>query len=94
MDVKYGGCTGGGIHYRACTFITGGVASTSAASTTGGVPSLLGVCIPGHMCTGGGIHYRGCTFITGGVVQGMCPHKFYLGTCTCTCIKLLKQYTA
>ena len=24
MDVKYGGCTGGGIHYRACTFITGG----------------------------------------------------------------------
>ena len=41
-----------------------GVASTSAASTTGGVPSLLGVCIPGHMCTGGGIHYRGCTFIT------------------------------
>ena len=108
----------GGIHYRACTFITGGVASTSAASTTGGctfiaggvhtrthvyrgwhplqggVPSLLGVCIPGHMCTGGGIHYRGCTFITGGVVQGMCPHKFYLGTCTCTCIKVLKQYAA
>ena len=37
------------------------------ASTTGGVPSLLGVCIPGRMCTGGGIHYRGCTFITGGV---------------------------
>ena len=29
-------CTGGGIHYRGCTFITGGVASTSAASTTGG----------------------------------------------------------
>ena len=29
----------------------------------------------------------------GGVrVQGMCPHEFYLGTCTC--IKLLKQYTA
>ena len=50
-------CTGGGIHYRGCTFITGGVASTSAASTTGGVPSLLGVCIPGCMCTGG------CTFI-------------------------------
>ena len=89
-------CTGGGIHYRGCTFITGGVASTSAASTTGGctfitggvhtrthvywgwhplqgvylhnwgvgihtccihykggVPSSLGVCIPGHMCTGG-----------------------------------------
>ena len=22
----------------------------------------------------------------------MCPHEFYLGTCTC--IKLLKQYTA
>ena len=37
------------------------------ASTTGGVPSLLGVCILGRMCTGGGIHYRGCTFITGGV---------------------------
>ena len=30
-----------------------GVASTSAASTTGGVPSSLGVCIPGRMCTGG-----------------------------------------
>ena len=30
-----------------------GVVSTSAASTTGGVPSLLGVCIPGCMCTGG-----------------------------------------
>ena len=29
----------------------------------------------------------------GGVrVQGMCPHEFHLGTCTC--IKLLKQYTA
>ena len=26
------------IHYRGCTFITGGLASTSAASTTGGVP--------------------------------------------------------
>ena len=25
-------------------------------------------------------------------VQGMCPHEFHLGTCTC--IKLLKQYTA
>ena len=25
-------------------------------------------------------------------MQGMCPHEFYLGTCTC--IKLLKQYTA
>ena len=25
-------------------------------------------------------------------VQGMCPHEFYLGTCTC--IKLLKQCTA
>ena len=25
-------------------------------------------------------------------VQGMCPHEIYLGTCTC--IKLLKQYTA
>ena len=25
-------------------------------------------------------------------VQGMCPHEFYLGTCTR--IKLLKQYTA
>ena len=30
-----------------------GVASTSAASTTGCVPSSLGVCIPGHMCTVG-----------------------------------------
>ena len=46
-------CTGGGIHYRGCTFITGGgLPSTSVASTTGGVPSLLGVCIPGCMCTG------------------------------------------
>ena len=25
-------------------------------------------------------------------MQGMCPHEFYLGTCTF--IKLLKQYTA
>ena len=25
-------------------------------------------------------------------MQGMCPHEFYLGTCTC--IKVLKQYTA
>ena len=33
-----------------------------------------------HQCC---IHYRGCTFIAGGVVQGMCPHEFYLGTCTC-----------
>ena len=60
----------GGVHTRmhmywgwhplqGCTFITGVVASTSAASTTGGVPSWLGVCIPGCMCTGGGIHYRG-----------------------------------
>ena len=113
MDVKYGGYTGGGIHYRGCTFITGGWHPPVLHPLQGGVPSSLGVCIPGHMCTGGGIHYRGCTFITGGmastsaasttggctfitrgVVQGMCPHKFYLGTCTCTCIKLLKQYTA
>ena len=29
----------------------------------------------------------------GGVrVEGMCPHQFYLGTCTCT--KLVKQYAA
>ena len=60
-------CTGGGIHYRGCTFITGGVASTSAASTTGGCTFIAGVCIPGRMCTGGGIHYRGCTLIAGGV---------------------------
>ena len=84
-------CTGGGIHYRGCTFITGGgchppvlhplqgvylhcwgcayqdACVLGVASTTGGVPSLLGVCIPGRMCTGGGIHYRGCTFIAGGV---------------------------
>ena len=92
MDVKYGGCTGGGIHYRACTFITGGWHPPVLHPLQRGVPSLLGVCIPGRMCTGGGIHYRGCTFIAGGVVQGMCPHEFYLGTCTC--IKLLKQYTA
>ena len=25
-------------------------------------------------------------------VQGMCPHEIYLGTCTC--IKVLKKYTA
>ena len=36
---------------------------------------------------------RGVGVGYGGVrVQGMCPHEFYLGTCTC--IKLLKQYTA
>ena len=54
MDVKYGGCTGGGIHYRGCTFITGGVASTSAASTTGGCTHFMhwGMCIP-HKCTMG-----------------------------------------
>ena len=62
-----GGCTGGGIHYRACTFITGGWHPPVLHPLQEGVPSLLGVCIPGHMCTGGGIHYRGCTFITGGV---------------------------
>ena len=50
-------CTGGGIHYRGCTFITGGVASTSAASTTGGCTFITG-----------GVHtrihvYWGCTFI-------------------------------
>ena len=25
-------------------------------------------------------------------MQGMCPHEIYLGTCTC--IKVLKKYTA
>ena len=36
---------------------------------------------------------RGVGVEYGGVrVQGMCPHEFYLGICTC--IKLLKQYTA
>ena len=86
---------GGGIHqcciyYRGCTFITGGVASTSAASTTGGVPSLLGVCIPGRMCTGGGIHYRGCTFIIWGwhppvlhPLQGMYLHNWGGGIHQC-----------
>ena len=68
-----------------------GVASTSAASTTGGVPSSLGVCIPGHMCTGGGIHYRGCTFITAGwhppvlhPLQGGVPSS--LGVCIPGCM--------
>ena len=35
-------CTGGGLHYRGCTFITGGVASTSAASTTGRCTFIAG----------------------------------------------------
>ena len=35
---------------------------------------------------GGDVEYGGVR------VQGMCPHELYLGTCTC--IKLLKQYTA
>ena len=59
-------CTGGGIPYRGCTFITGGWHPPVLHPLHGGVPSSLGVCIPGRMCTGGGIHYRGCTFITGG----------------------------
>ena len=76
---------GRGIHYRGCTFITGGVHTrmhmySGGASTTGGVPSYLGVCIPGHMCTGGGIHYRGCTFITGGVHTRM--HMYWGGAST------------
>ena len=44
----------GGIHYRGCTFITGGGWHPSVLHPLqGGVPSLLGVCIPGRMCTGG-----------------------------------------
>ena len=54
------------IHYRGCTFITGGWHPLVLHPLQGGVPSLLEVCIPGCMCTGGGIHYRGCTFIIGG----------------------------
>ena len=55
---------GRGIHYRGCTFIAGGVHTRThmywgVASTTGGVPSYLGVCIPGRMCTGGGASTSG-----------------------------------
>ena len=65
---------GRGIHYRGCTFKAGGVHTRThvywgGASTTGGVPSLLGVCIPGHMCTGEGhplqgvyLHSWGCAY--------------------------------
>ena len=106
------GCTfiAGGVHTRTHVYwgwhpLQGvylhnwGVASTSAASTTGGVPSYLGVCIPGHICTGGGIHYRGCTFITitGGwhppvlhPLQGVYLHHWgvpsYLGMCIPGCM--------
>ena len=84
-------CTGGGIHYRGCTFITGGWHLPVLHPLQGGVPSLLGVCIPGCMCTGGGIHYRRCTFITGGwhppvlhPLQGVYLHSWgcaYQDTC-------------
>ena len=55
---------GRGIHYRGCTFIAGGVHTRmhvywGGASPTGGVPSKLGVCIPGCMCTGEGHPLQG-----------------------------------
>ena len=55
---------GRSIHYRGCTFIAGGVHTRThvywgGVSTTGGVPSWLGVCIPGCICTGGGASTTG-----------------------------------
>ena len=46
------------------------------------------------MCSrqGVGVWVCGCEAWGMVRVQGMCPHEFHLGTCTC--IKLLKQYTA
>ena len=61
-------CTGGGIHYRGCTFITGGWHPPVLHPLQGGVPSSLGVCIPGPMCTGGHplqgvyLHSWGCAY--------------------------------
>ena len=64
------------------------------ASTTGGVPSSLGVCIPGCMCTGGwhplqavhlhnwGVASTSAAFTIGGVPSslGVCiPGRMYTG---------------
>ena len=56
---------GRGIHYRGCTFIAGGVAYQDTCvlgqghPLQGGVPSKLGVCIPGCICTGEGHPLQG-----------------------------------
>ena len=68
MDVKYGGCTGGGIHYRGCTFITGG----------GGIHQC---CIHYRGCTfiAGGVHTRTHVYWGWHPLQGVYLHNWGCG---------------
>ena len=64
---------GRGIHYRGCTFIAGGVHTSTHVNWGRGIHYRGCTFIAGgvhtrtHVYWGRGIHYRGCTFIAGGV---------------------------